>query len=248
MASSPPPKQRSWLRWLIGGIVVVLVLVVGGPFVYIHFIEGPAPAPLSLSTTTTPTTTAKSAAPGSPTTAATDKSGSLDGVWKVGSGSTAGYRVKEDLFGQHAEAVGRTTSVTGSMTIAGTQVTKGSFTVDMTSVTSDRSQRDGQFQGRIMDTASYPTSSFVLTTPIQLTPVPKDGVIKTYQATGKLTLHGTTNSVTIPLNTKRSGNVIQVQGIFPITFSDYNIDNPSGGPASVGNSGQMEFLLQLQQS
>jgi polyisoprenoid-binding protein YceI len=118
----------------------------------------------------------------------------------------------------------------------------------MTSVTSDRSQRDGQFQGRIMDTASYPTSSFVLTTPIQLTPVPKDGVIKTYQATGKLTLHGTTNSVTIPLNTKRSGSVIQVQGIFPITFSDYNIDNPSGGPASVGNSGQMEFLLQLQQS
>lgn len=248
MASSPPPKKRSWLRWLIGGIVVVLVLVVGGPFVYIHFIEGPAPAPLSLSTATTPPTTAKSGTPVSGTTAATDKSGSLDGVWKVGSGSTAGYRVKEDLFGQHAEAVGRTSSVTGSMTIAGTQVTKGSFTVDMTSVTSDRSQRDGQFQGRIMDTATYPTSSFVLTTPIQLAPVPKDGVIKTYPATGKLTLHGTTKTVTIPLNTKRSGNVIQVQGILTITFSDYNIDNPSGGPASVGNSGQMEFLLQLQQS
>ena len=248
MASSPPPKKRSWLRWLIGGVVVVLVLVVGGPFVYIHFIEGPAPAPLSLSTTTTPTTIAKSGRPGSGTTAATDKSGSLDGVWKVGSGSTAGYRVKEDLFGQHAEAVGRTTSVTGSMTIAGTQVTQGSFTVDMTSVSSDRSQRDGQFQGRIMDTASYPTSSFVLTTPIQLAPVPKDGVIKKYQATGKLTLHGTTNSVTFPLNAKRSGTVIQVQGIVPITFADYNIDNPSGGPASVGNSGQMEFLLQLQQS
>jgi polyisoprenoid-binding protein YceI len=248
MASSPPPKKRSWLRWLIGGIVVVLVLVVGGPFVYIHFIEGPAPAPLSLSTTTTPTTIAKPGAAGSGTTAATDKSGSLDGVWKVGSGSTAGYRVKEDLFGQHAEAVGRTTSVTGSMTIAGTQVTKGSFTVDMTSVTSDRSQRDGQFQGRIMDTATYPTSSFVLTAPIQLAPVPNDGVIKKYQATGKLTLHGTTNSVTFPLNAKRSGSVIQVQGIVPITFADYNIDNPSGGPASVGNSGQMEFLLQLQQS
>jgi polyisoprenoid-binding protein YceI len=250
MASSPPPKKRSWLRWLIGGIVVVLVLVVGGPFVYIHFIEGPAPAPLSLSTTTTPTTASRSgtSAPGSGATVATGNSASLDGVWKVGSGSTAGYRVKEDLFGQHAEAVGRTSSVTGSMTIAGTQVTKGSFTVDMTSVTSDRSQRDGQFQGRIMDTADYPTSSFVLTTPIQLSPVPKDGVIKTYQATGKLTLHGTTKTVTIPLNTKRSGNVIQVQGILPITFSDYNIDKPSGGPASVGNTGQMEFLLQLQQS
>ena len=28
------------------------------------------------------------------------------------------------------------------------------FTVDMTSITSDSSQRDGQFQGRIMDTAT----------------------------------------------------------------------------------------------
>jgi hypothetical protein len=29
----------------------------------------------------------------------------------------------------------------------------------------------------------------------------------------------------------------------PITFSDYSIDNPSGGPASVGNTGELEFLL-----
>jgi polyisoprenoid-binding protein YceI len=221
---------------------VVLVLVVGGPFVYIHFIEGPAPAPLSLSTTTTPKVTTGG------TTAATSTggSGTLAGTWKIGTGSTAGYRVKEDLFGQHATAVGRTSGVTGSMTITGTQVTTASFTVDMTSVTSDRSQRDGQFQGRIMDTADYPTAAFALTSPIQLAPVPKDGVIKSYSATGKLTLHGTTKTVTIPLTAKRVGNVIEVQGILTVTFSDYNIDNPSGGPASVGNSGQMEFVLQLQ--
>jgi polyisoprenoid-binding protein YceI len=240
MASSP--KKRSWPRWLIGGIVVVLVLVVGGPFVYIHFIEGPAPAPLSLSTTTTPKVTTG----GTTAASSSDGSGALAGTWKIGSGSTAGYRVKEDLFGQHATAVGRTSGVTGSMTIAGTRVTTASFTVDMTSVTSDRSQRDGQFQGRIMDTADFPTATFALTSPIQLAPVPKDGVIKSYSATGKLTLHGTTKTVTIPLTTKRVGNVIQVQGILTVTFSDYNIDNPSGGPASVGNSGQLEFVLQLQ--
>jgi polyisoprenoid-binding protein YceI len=234
MATSP--KRRSWLRWLIGVVVVVVVLVVGGPFVYIHFIEGPAPPKLSLSNTTP----AKAASSGARVP--------LAGTWKVGTGSTAGYRVRETLFGQHATAVGRTNGVTGSMTIAGTQVTKASFTVDMTSVTSDRSERDGQFQGRIMDTADYPTASFVLTNPIELAPVPKDGVIGDYSATGKLTLHGTTNSVTVPLTTKRVGNVIQVQGILTITFADYNIDNPSGGPASVGNAGQMEFVLQLQPS
>jgi len=150
------------------------------------------------------------------------------------------------LFGQHATAVGRTQSVTGAMTIAGTNVTTASFTVDMTSVTSDRSLRDSQFQGRIMDTSTYPTAAFVLTTPIELAPVPKDGTIKSYAATGRFTLHGTTKTVTIPLTAKRIGNVIEVQGMLTITFADYNIDNPSGGPASVGNAGQMEFLLALQ--
>jgi len=219
---------------LIGSVAVVVVLVVGGPFVYIHFIEGPAPAKLSLTTATPPkVTTSGTRAP-------------LAGTWKVGTGSTAGYRVRETLFGQHATAVGRTQSVTGAMTIAGTNVTTASFTVDMTSVTSDRSLRDSQFQGRIMDTSTYPTAAFVLTTPIELAPVPKDGTIKSYAATGRFTLHGTTKTVTIPLTAKRIGNVIEVQGMLTITFADYNIDNPSGGPASVGNAGQMEFLLALQ--
>ena len=232
MPSSPPPK-RSWARWIIGGVVVVLVLVVGGPFVYIHFIEGPAPAKLSLSTATTPPTAAKStAAP-------------LAGTWRIGAGSTAGYRVEENLFGQHAAAVGRTSGVTGTMTIVGTKVTASSFTVDMTTVKSDRDLRNSQFQGRIMDTADFPTATFALTSPIELAPVPKNGVIKSYSAVGKLTLHGTTKTVTIPLTAKRTGNVIQVQGILTITFADYGVNNPSGGPATVGDSGQMEFLLQL---
>jgi polyisoprenoid-binding protein YceI len=243
MATTTPHK-RSWVKWVIGGVVVVFLLVVGGPFVYIHFIEGKAPAKLSLSTTTTPTTTA-----GSRTSAgSSDTSAPLAGTWKVGPGSTAGYRVEEDLFGQHAAAVGRTQAVTGSMTIAGTTLTQAAFTVDMTKVTSDKSERDGQFQGRIMDTSQYPTATFELTEPINLAPVPKDGTIKMYSATGKLMLHGTTKTVTIPLNTKRVGDVIQVQGILSINFPDYNIDNPSGGPASVGNVGQMEFVLQLQPS
>jgi len=33
-----------------------------------------------------------------------------------------------------------------------------------------------------------------------------------------------------------------------VTFSDYNINNPSGGPASVGNAGTVEFLLTFRHS
>ena len=73
-------------------------------------------------------------------------------------------------------------------------------------------------------------------------------VRKTYSANGNLQLHGTTKSVTFTLTARRTGNVIAVQGDEPVTFSDYNINNPSGGPASVGDSGQLEFVLQFQPS
>jgi hypothetical protein len=41
--------RRSRLPWWIaGGVAVVVVPAVGGPFVYIHLIEGPPPTALSL--------------------------------------------------------------------------------------------------------------------------------------------------------------------------------------------------------
>jgi polyisoprenoid-binding protein YceI len=228
-----------------------VALAVGVPFVYIHFIEGKAPAPLSLSSVPT-TTVAASATTGASSTAASGVlSGaavSVDGTWKVASGSQAGYRIKETLFGQSNTAVGRTTAVTGTITIAGTTVNAGSFSVDMTKVSSDQSQRDGQFQNRIMRTSTYPTATFSLTQPIQLSTVPADGVQITTNATGNLTMHGATKPVTFPVTARRSGATIQVSGSIPITFADWNISNPSGGPATTEDHGILEFLINFARS
>jgi polyisoprenoid-binding protein YceI len=226
--------RRRWKLWTLAVAATVVVLVVGVPYVYIHFIEGPAPAPLHLSalpTTTTGTGTS---------TAATV---AVDGTWKVTTGSQAGYRIKETLFGQSNTAVGRTTAVTGTITINGTTVGAGSFSVDLTKVSSDQSQRDNQFQGRIMNTATNPKATFTLTQPIALATLPADGVEITKQATGDLTMHGTTRSVTFPVTARRSGTTIQVSGSIPITFADWNISNPSGGPATTEDHGTLEFLL-----
>ena len=201
MASDSAP-QRHWKRWIIGGVVVLVVAVVGGPFVYIHFIEGKAPAPLALSSQP-----AATVAPGRATSLTT-----IDGTWNVTTGSQAGYRVNEVLFGQSATAVGRTTAVTGSIAITGTTVKTGSFTVDLTKVSSDKSQRDGQFQGRIMDTSSFPTATFALTQPIALASLPASGATITEKATGNLTMHGVTKAVTFTLTGRESDNQIQVSG------------------------------------
>jgi polyisoprenoid-binding protein YceI len=218
--------------YLIGVPVIVILAVVVAPFVYIHFIEGPAPKKLTFTTQTSTASTAS----GSATV-------SVDGAWKITSDSKAGYRVGEVLFGQHDTAVGRTSSVKGNLTINGTTVPAASFTVDLTTVSSDQANRDRQFQGRIMDTATFPTATFKLTKPITLASIPSNLTEVKVSATGDLMLHGTTKSVTFELKARRTGDKIEVNGTIPITFADYGIDNPSGGPATTEDHGELEFLL-----
>jgi polyisoprenoid-binding protein YceI len=229
-----------WLRWVIAAVVVVVVLAVGGPFVYFHFIEGSSPAPLSLKSSASASASGtQSAAP-----AASGSSAPVAGAWKIGSGSQVGYRVQEVLAGQSHTAVGRSSSVTGQLTITGTTVQAASFSVKMSTIHTDSSQRDSQFDGRIMDVASYPTGTFTLTKAISLAPLPAVGTIKTYRATGNLTLHGQTRSVTFPLNAERTATGIDIQGSIPVLFSKWGIPNPSfTGFVTTQNHGTLEFLL-----
>lgn len=229
-------RMRGWKLWLAIGIAGAAVAVVGGPYIYIHFIEGTAPAPLALSS--------PSAAPSAgETTASGGGNESTDGTWKVVDGSVVGYRVKEVLFGQSNDAVGRTNAVNGSMAVTGTTVTTASFTVDMSTVTSDQTRRDNQFNGRIMETGTYPTSTFTLTEPIELGSIPAEGVERTVQAKGDLTLHGETKTVEFELTGRYSDSTIEIAGSIPITFADWNIPNPSFGPVSTEDHGVLEFAL-----
>lgn len=239
MVSSRGPWR--WLRWVIAAVVVVAVLAVAGPYVFFHFIEGNGPAPLSLKAS------ASASASGSQSASAVPgqgSSGAVAGSWTVGSGSRVGYRVNEVLGGQSHTAVGRSSSVTGHMVIKDTTVKTASFSVKMSTLHTDSAQRDSQFDGRIMDVATYPTGTLALTKPIALAPVPAAGTIKTYSATGNLTLHGQTRPVTFPLKAERTGSGIEVQGAIPVLFSKWGIPNPSfTGFVTTQNHGIMEFLL-----
>jgi polyisoprenoid-binding protein YceI len=239
----PFTRSRRWVRWLLVTVAALIVLAVAGPFVYIHFFDGSTPAALSLSPSTSTSASAAGSSQAASTAAA---SGPVTGTWNVGSGSTVGYRVNEVLLGQSATAVGRTSTISGHLTIASTDVTAAAFSVPMDTIHSDKSQRDGQFDGRIMDVAQYPTGTFTLTSPIDLGSLPASGAIKDYTARGRLTLHGTTRAVTFTLTAELKGGHIEVAGDIPVLFSDYNIQNPSfAGFVTTQDHGLLEFLLIL---
>jgi polyisoprenoid-binding protein YceI len=239
MAAMPFTRPRHWLRWLLVAIAGLVVLAAAGPFVYIHFFNS-TPAALSLSPgTTTSAQASTGASAGGGTSTRT-----VAGTWTVGSGSVVGYRVNEVLLGQNATAVGRASDVTGHLTIAGSTVTAAAFSVPMATVHSDKSQRDAQFDDRIMDVSQYPTGTFTLTSPIDLAPLPAGGVIKDYTAHGRLTLHGATRPVTFTLTAERKGSQIEASGDIPVLFSDYGIANPSfSGFVTTQDHGLLEFLL-----
>lgn len=229
--------SRGWKTWVVAALALLVVGAVAGPYVYIHFIEKKAPKELSVSTATLPPDSSgqASAAPVA-----------LAGEWKVrSSGTLVGYRVKEVLFGQSATAYGRTSSVTGGLTVEGTKVTRASFTADLTTVHSDQSRRDAQFQGRIMDTARFPTATFTLSSPLSFGSVPAPGATVTASATGKLTLKGTAKTVTFQVQGKRQGALLEVSGRIPVAFADYGIANPSFGGINTDDHGVLEFLLVL---
>ena len=151
--------------------------------------------------------------------------------------------MKEILFGQDTEGVGRTKDVSATLTIANNIVSAGSFTVQMGTLMSDAAKRDAQFNNRIMDVATYPTSTFTLTSPISLPANATSGDVITAEATGELTLRGVTKPVTFPIQAQVKGDTFTVVGNITIVFDEWDIPEPGIPGITVEPQGLLEFSL-----
>jgi polyisoprenoid-binding protein YceI len=261
--STPPGTTNRPSSLRIGAFVVALAIVAAGGFGFWYLFLRPS-GPAAVGTTDVLVPTASAAATASSgasastgATAGTSSApavGGVDGTWNVDTSigsftdftdSFVGYRVQEELatIGGNT-AVGRTPDVSGSLTIAGTRVTAVSIEADLTTLKSDDDRRDGQLSRQGLETSSFPTATFTLTSPIDLGSVPADGVEISVTANGKLTLHGVTKDVQIPLKAKLSGSTIVVTGSIEIAFADYNISKPNSfAVLSIADTGTLELQL-----
>ena len=225
-------------KWWIVGVVVVAVVALGlyfGPKIYASLQEDDAPA-VSVST--------------SGAQAASTES--IDGRWIVTPGdaanaTAAGYTVDEVLNGSDVTVVGSTTEVAGNVVIADDTLTEGQVVVMTNSITTDSDRRDSQFRGNIFDTATYPTATFNIDSPIDLSSLPKDGTTETVTAEGTLTLKDQTRPVSVQMEVLQSGDTLIASGAIPTTWTDYGIVPPSLGFVTVEGSGTVDFLINLSQ-
>lgn len=238
-------SMRRSLKIALAVVVGLVVLVAAGTAIYVWLQDSDPPLTQAdvderLDATTVP----------SDSTAGGESGGGgsaegVDGTWVIGEGTEVGYRVDEVINGVDITANGRTTEVTGSITISGTSASAGEFVVDMASITSDESRRDGQFRGRIMATDQFPTATFTLTAPIDFGQIPDADTTITATATGDLTLRGTTRSVTFEVQATFRNDRIGILGQIPVVFADYGIPNPSFATITTEDNGLLEFILVL---
>ncbi|MEZ4503440.1 MAG: YceI family protein [Dehalococcoidia bacterium] len=197
------------------------------------------------SSSTTATADAGETSTSATTVPATD--GDLSGTWTlVNDGSSfVGYRVQEELASIGATtAVGRTTEVSGSLEYDGSAITAVSIEADVSALESDEDRRDQALQRQALETGTYPLATFVLTEPIEVGDLPADGESLSATATGELTLHGVTQTVSIPLEGAFVDGQVVVVGSTTIQFADYGIDSPSSmAVLSVDDHATLELQL-----
>ena len=230
-------------RGLIVLVALAVAVAVGGFVLWDQVLRGDSAAALGL-----PAASSDPAPSGAP---AASFDGTVSGTWNVGSGSVAGYRVREQLATLSAEsdAVGRTDAVTGSITIATSgstnTLTAGTLTVDTTSITSDKPQRDDRLRREGLQTDTYPTATFTLTKPVDIPAAALAGTASDVTLTGDLTLHGVKKSVDIPAKAQLVNGVIQVAGSLSFPLSDYGMTAPNIGGfiISIADTGTLEFLV-----
>jgi len=249
------PGMSNRVKILIGVAVVVVVAVGGGLW---WWLGDDAPDAVSLDAAVDQVEGDEPAATSTP--AGNAGPSAIDGTWTVdtetgefdfdsATGTFAGYRVEEELAGIGANtAVGRTGDVTGSVTIDGSTVDEAQFEVDLTTLASDEGLRDGQAQGAL-ETSLFPTTTFVLTEPIDLPGEAASGEAVSLTAMGDLTLHGVTRSVEFPLEAQLVEDTVVLVGSVEVIFADYDVEVPTTPIAlSVDQEGILELQILLTRS
>jgi polyisoprenoid-binding protein YceI len=221
-----PAHKRHWIRWILTGIAVLVVLLLAFVVLYVKF--APVPAPLGL-----------------PSTPASAPTGPVEGTWTVGAVSEAGFRIQQTVLFASSDVVERTTAVHGTLTVSGNEITAATFRVDLTAIT-----HDGKTTPQLttsLDTARHPEATVTLTRPVTLDPAFISGGTVTATVTGELTLRGVAHPVTFTVTARRDGTALQATGTIPVAFADWDIPSPTGygSLGSLADHGVAEFFLVL---
>ncbi len=194
--------------------------------------NAPSASPTRAAQSPTATTAAAPPTAADPAAAPTTAAGATTVRLMIVPGkSEARYRVREQLVNVSlpSDAVGKTQAITGTIVgkTDGTIVpSESKFVVDLRTLQSDRSQRDGFLKRSVLQTDQFPNAVFVpsQTQGLDLT-FPPTGKV-TFKLIGDLTIRDTTKQVTWDATCEPQGNqgTCHITTLFP--FEYFNLTQP----------------------
>jgi len=214
-------------KLLIGAAVLGLLALAGiGIYAYQFFTPQKASSSSTAATLSTPTS--------SPAVG-----GTLAGKWVVSSGSSVGYRATEQFVGVTGpnHAIADSTAVSGDMTVSdsGGQLVAQQLKVDIDLTQLHSSdpgasrgglQRDGFVRSNWLQSDQFPTATYKVDS-IAVPATTAGGGQQQLATHGKLTIHGTTKDVDLPITGQVTGSKIEIVGSIVIDMTDYGVQPPS---------------------
>ena len=97
------------------------------------------------------------------------------------------------------------------------------FTVNLTTLTSDKSQRDRRVQNQALETGQYPSATFTVKSVTGYDPGKAEGEEQALKLTGTMDLHGVQKEITWDVKARREGNVITALATVNFKYADFNI-------------------------
>src|SRR5690348_8976655 len=217
-------KKRS--LWMISGIIVIVLLIVA--------VVGIVSTQRFASTVSASQQhKATGAIQATPTPIAATAQSTLQTFTIIPAQTTASYSVYENLIFQNKpnnDAIGTTHSVSGSFKIRegnSPLIAAMNIQVDLRTLQSDSSRRDGYIQQNTLQTDSYPYATFVSVSTQGLPASYADGQTIYFQLIGNLTMHGKTNKETFDVQGKVVGNTISGTATSTIYMTDFGIQPPN---------------------
>jgi polyisoprenoid-binding protein YceI len=146
-------------------------------------------------------------------------------------GSEARFKAREQLAGRDLpnDAIGKTKAIQGAIGVdkqGAILADQSKFEVDLRTLASDQSRRDGFIKSNTLNTSQFPSAVFVPTAVTGLpSPIPESGE-GAFKLIGNMTIHGVTKPATWDVTVKKSGNQLTGTASTVIKLTDYGMTPP----------------------
>jgi polyisoprenoid-binding protein YceI len=97
------------------------------------------------------------------------------------------------------------------------------FTVDLTTLKSDRDMRDSRVQNQALQTSQFPTATFIAKSVTGWDTSLPEGTEQDLKLTGTMDLHGVQKDITWDVKARKQGDVITALATVNFLYSDFDI-------------------------